>query len=104
MPKLQFFCGFFDKNAEKIEALADLAISLGIQKVVFWNLNPRSYDDVDVPVADRVHPLGSLDDRKLRDSLLAVERAAAVLEKADIEVQYDGPFIADLRRRVDLDA
>lgn len=103
-PKLQFFCGLFDKNAEAIEALAGLAITLGIQKIVFWNLNPQSYDDMDIPVADRVHPLGSLDDGKLRDSLLAVERATTALEKADIEVQYDGPFIADLRRRVGLDA
>jgi pyruvate-formate lyase-activating enzyme len=103
-PRFQFFCGLYDKNTPMIEDLAWLAVALNIQQVQFWDLFSHSYGGLDVPEQDRVYPLASLPDEDLRPRLEAISRATAVLRQADIAVEIDGPFIADLRRRVGLDA
>jgi len=103
-PRFQFFCGLYDKNTPIIEDLAWLAIALNIQKVQFWDLLAHSYEGLDVPEQDRVYPLASLPDEELRPRLEAISRATMVLRRADVAVEIDGPFIADLRRRVGLHA
>jgi pyruvate-formate lyase-activating enzyme len=99
-PRFQFVCGLYDKNTLVLEELAWLAVALNIQKVQFWDLLAHSYEGLDVPEQDRVHPLASLADDELRPRLTAISRATTILRRADIAVEIDGPFIADLERRV----
>jgi pyruvate-formate lyase-activating enzyme len=103
-PRFQFFCGLYDKNTPMLEDLAWLAVALNIQKVQFWDLLAHSYESLDVPEQDRVYPLASLPDDELRPRLEAISRAIALLRRADIVVEIDGPFIADLERRAGLHA
>jgi pyruvate-formate lyase-activating enzyme len=103
-PRFQFVCGLYDKNTLMLEELAWLAVALNIQKVQFWDLLAHSYDGLDVPDQDRAHPLASLPDDDLRPRLAAISRATAVLRRADIAVEIDGPFIADLEHRVGMHA
>jgi pyruvate-formate lyase-activating enzyme len=99
-PRFQFFCGLYDKNTLQIEELAWLAVALNIQKMQFWNLFVHSYEGLKIPEADQVYPLASLTDDDLLPRMQAVARAVAVLRKAEIAVEIDGPFIAELGRRV----
>jgi pyruvate-formate lyase-activating enzyme len=100
LPRFQFFCGLYDKNALLVEELAWLAVALNIQKVQFWDLFAHSYDGLGIAEADRAYPLASLSDDDLRPRLEAVARAIALLRRADIDVEIDGPFVVELGRRV----
>jgi MoaA/NifB/PqqE/SkfB family radical SAM enzyme len=101
-PNFQFFCGLYDQNTLQIEELAWLAVALDIQRVQFWDLFAHSYEGLDISEEDRVYPLASLTDEELRPRLEAVIGAIAILRRATIAVEIDGPFITELCRRVGL--
>jgi MoaA/NifB/PqqE/SkfB family radical SAM enzyme len=102
-PLFIFACGLYDKNSLHVEALAQLAASIGIKIVDFWDLHDHGHLDNGVTAEDRVKPLAHLDDADLFPRLEAIRRAIAFLTARGIIVSVHGDFVSALAKRVGLD-
>ncbi len=95
-PMFSFSCGLYDKSIVGLEAFAALTVAADVRSVTFWDL--QKYPDL--PGAENVQPLSSLDDEALRHALGCFDRALAVFARHKVRVAVAGGFIEPLRTRL----
>lgn len=94
-PSFTFISGIYDKNVLSLTEFAWFAVACDVSTVNFWKLVKQP----DVPGADNVYPVSTLDNQDFDKALQEIKSARDILESHHVTAVFTGNIIAELEQR-----
>jgi hypothetical protein len=97
-PAFTFLAGLYYPCAMSVVPLAELAVSLGVTQIGFWDLRRYDYVDNDLAADEQPTPLAELDDSILQHCLDEIAAALRLLKSHGVQIDMHADFVAVLAR------
>ena len=98
-PRFTFLAGLYSPCSATAADLAELAISLRVSKVCYWDLKVHDYAALDLPADTTPQPMESLDDAELRRQLGILSMAFFEMRANGVQIEVHADFLNVLAAR-----